>query len=498
MRVTRRSIRSLRQLALVAALVGTTSCSGDLFGGGGGSGSSGNVGSDDDSYFLVVTGGLSAIDPRDPTHGYSFGTDTNTVHTYAVGGEFDPATRSLRDPGNEQLVYAKENQLYSVDLEIVRVDGVVDPPEPALLATFSAAVEEITVEEDYSAGDGARTYVVRLAGGEYEVVAEQDGVATFPGAPKASLMDPATGAFLGWLSLDSGSLVEVDRDLNTTFLTLAGEVRKLGNTSDTFLVVDEQLMSFDTASGSLVNIGFSFEDYPGPKFEQSVEGWLYYEVTNQDQGWEIWRTDLDGPATMLAVGPLPEFVLEMVVLETRVVYRTLWVAGGPQGLDLITMELDGGDRVYLDSAKHGVLELAFDDAPVRGDTVYYYFQSSVEDDEHAYAVESDGSGRVERLEDGRWSGRQLEGEIPLVRPRQTERLFWLADDPAILSAVDPADSAGTLHELGELPPSITSFVLGPSYGDAHLGFGYDSSGALHVSFFDSSVAGSLYWVTGQP
>ena len=503
MSIPRSSIRSGTSLALLVGLPCVASCSGellDLFGGGGVSSDSGSEGSADDKYFLVVPGTLQAIDPRTPTHVYSFGTDFFGISDHAVGGEFNPANQSLVDPGNEQLVYALDDRLFAVDLEIERVDGEVQPPEPVELAAFSAPIEDVTVEEDYSAEGGDRTYVV-LVDDAYHIVAEAGGAPTspapFPGTPKASLMDPATGAFLGWLALDGGSLIRVDRDLSTRFITLADKVRKLGDTCDVFLAVDEQLMSYDVGTETLVDIGYTFESNGSAGLPQSVEGELYFQVYTSDQGWEICGTDLDGPVTTLVTGILAESLLTMSVLETRLVYETQWMGGGPRGLELRSVNLDGSAPVYLDGGKHCEFEFSFNTSPVHEDQVLYWIRDLYTNVAGTYAIDADGSGKTER-QGGHWMGRQYRGEIFLSRPWQAKRLFWVADDPATITAVDPDDPGGSLYPIGELPPSVSLSVIRASYGDAHLCLAEMGDGARHAYFFDSSRPNSLVWVIGAP
>ncbi len=497
MSITRRSIRSRHSLAVLGALLCAASCSGGFFGGDSGGASSG---SNHGKYFLVVSGGLLAVDPLDPKQLYSFGTDSVVIFDYAVGGEFNPESQSLLDPGNELLVYAKGDRLYTVDLEIERLGGVVQPPEPVELATFSAAVEEVTVEEDYSVGDGERTYLVRVDNA-YEVVAERDGTPTlpapFPGTPVASLMDPATGAFLGWLALDDGGLIRVDRDQKTQFLTLADEARKLGDTCDVFLLVDEQLMSFDVATGALVDIGHTLGPHDNLRCPRSVGGTLFFQVQGPDIfNWDIYRTDQDGPVASIASWSFQSFHT-MFVLETRLVYKSVWVVGGPLGLTMNGIELDGSDPVELDGGKMAVITFPFGKSPVHGDTVFYELGTTSSDSRSTFTVNADGSGKTEHP-GGRWLGRQLASEILLDRAPETERLFWLADIPATISAVDPADPTGTLHTIGVLPPTVATFELGPSYGDAHLCYAYKEDGTLHLYFFDAGKTNSLVWLGVPP
>lgn len=484
-------------LALFTSL-GLAACSG---GGSGSSGSGSGPGATSaDDRFLVFAGSLKVVDPSDPTAIHTLSPDTPDAIDFVVEGVFDPATGSLDDASFGTLVWGEGDRVLALDLDIERAGGVANPPDPMEKAIAMDTVVAVSVEEDFSAGGGRLTFVVETTSG-YEVFTDNAGSVSsgtpFPGEPLASLLDPTTGAFEGWLALESGSLTRVQPDLTPTTLSAAGAVEVLGRStdSDVFLTLDGVLFSYDLDQEQLVDLGWDFVSAPLAQYKVA-DGELFFTTQNGTNA-ELLKTDVDGP--VLPLEALPDAIIEQVsVLTDRVVCVVRSVSLFEASLESFTRA--GSGRVTLDTTPHQ-LRIAFDSVGALGDTVFYNVASAT--GSSAHAARADGGGEIVHP-DSTWLYPEIAPRAQLDRPLEFSQLLLFSRNgpmPNTLGVLDPADPATVQRQLGEVEERFFQLMTVPSFGGARLITGMESAGAVFQSdvfLFDSAVAGSLVQVTDTP
>jgi len=484
-------------LGLLSTL-GLAACSGGGSGSpGSGTGPGATSGAD---RFLVFAGSLKVVDPRDPAAIFTLSPDTPDGLDFVVEGTFDAATRSLDGASFGTLVWGEGDRVLALDLDIVRAGGAAAPPDVQELAIAMGTVTGLSVEEDFSAGGGRLTFVVETASG-YEVFTDDAGSVSaslsFPGEPVASLLDPTTGAFAGWLALESGSLTRVQPDLTSATLSAAGAVVNLGRSTDgdVFLTVDGELMSYDLDAEDLVDLGWDFVSAPLAKYEVA-DGELFF-TTQAGTNAELLKTDVDGP--VLPLDAMPDAIIEQVsVLTDRVVCVVRSVTVFEASLE--SLFRTGGGRLTLDTTPDQ-MRIAFDSVGALGDTVFYNVVGA--SGTSAHAVRADGGGAIVHP-DSTWLYPEIAPRAQLDRPLEFAQLLLFTTHgpmPSTLGALDPGDPTTVQRQLGEVETRFAQLQSVPSFGSARLVTGVQVGGAVFQSdvfLLDSAVAGSLVQVTDTP
>ncbi|MFT7485455.1 MAG: hypothetical protein ACI9F9_001305 [Candidatus Paceibacteria bacterium] len=481
-----------------AAVLCLSACSGSAGGGdsvpdGGDSGSGGT--SQGGDTFLLYTGSLHAVDPRNPAITFAFESSQVNVYDIEVEGTFQASTLSVQDVRRRRLVYAVGNTVMEVTLKIQRVGETAQAPVPAVLLNSTSPVLELEVEEDFSSPGAASTFVVRRPEG-YEVFSENTQGATavlpFPGTPKETLHDVTTGAFLGWLALDAGMLTRVDRDLNVEVLRTAQDVELLGTVQHSFLRVDNALMHYDPLTRLLTDLAF---DTGGQGlYFSSTKGAVLYFALQSANGFEFFRSDADGPVVSLSQHDFAHLD-EASLLDTRIVF--IQQNSLTFETQLMAIQLDGSAPVTLYSGFEPI-DLALETIFSTGDMVYYNRLS-----QGAVAVKADGTGELIRA-GGMWLSPLFSAEIfadEHLEVAHTLLLTGIGQGTAELTVVDRTQLSSDLRSLGQVDSRFSTFFSGPYQSADALAVGFQNDGSIFQSdvfLFDVEVAGSLTQVTDTP
>lgn len=265
-------------LFLVALVAGCGSGGGS--GGDGGDASSGGflstAGTSPDTL-EVFLGSLDAIRPDAPESPISIDPDAmpfdaglNRVGALAsVGGAVIDGT--LTDAKVEWVVYPRSDGT----LWRVSTDPGAGLPVPIRISSESGALPFCEARVAIDASDPTNARLAYATDGSdcgdelaWRVVTLADDASStpldFPGRPFEALVDPATGAHLGWLALEDGRLSRLGPDLaveRADLLVGIGRGETVGATGDgtLFLELDQRLYAYDQAEGTLEDLHFEFE-----------------------------------------------------------------------------------------------------------------------------------------------------------------------------------------------------------------------------------------------
>ena len=484
-------------------------------------------------FFQSSEGGLYAIDPLHPTAAPVIIDSEAASPPVPVAStalrvrlaDLDPGTGVLSNGRVERVVYNRsDGTLWQVDAARVGSAGPATVPVPRRVSSESEAAEICTISQ--SSGVGAEVEQVSVLyslPGPDRSCASEDNVwrvvrlgmgdsqppLTFPGQPRAGIVEPADFRHAGWLAEDAGSLLKVAPDLTTTWLAavsrppviLYGQVR----TNHVFLSIDGSLYVLDLAGGTLTDTGHDsvvdprvgepwnlaafidgerlFFIAPTPASESALF------TAGVDGGVELLHEPADATNFLYNLGPL--FTRERVVYGYATAgndFPSKLISLRKDGTNLVVLH-DGDIRIGVEAMIEELVVLqTTDEALAPGDLTI---------------LKDDGSASPFRLED---SDVVIVPGPPTVRPSEfaaPEFVFALqgvgmlnSAAGATLLALDPRDPESALR-LGQIPSDIVNFFPLAASGSFRLAQAQraDDVTAMDIFFLDSRTADSVLRIT---
>lgn len=264
---------SFLAIALATLLI-TSACGGS--GGGSSDGGDASGPASSEPTLEVFQASIDAIDPDEPgvviaidAGAAELDADDNPIGALPVlGATF--ADGVLVSGQVEWIVYPRGDGT----LARVSTDADAGTPSPIRISSEFAALPycDARLANDLVDPENARLAYGRGAPTcsdplDWRVVALSDDASTeprpFPGEPLEALLDPATGAHLGWLALEGDRLIRLAPDLSAAAAELLtgitrGEVVGVNADGRIFLELDQALYAYDPVAGRLTDLDFEF------------------------------------------------------------------------------------------------------------------------------------------------------------------------------------------------------------------------------------------------
>ncbi len=530
-------------LAIALATLLITSACGDS---GGGSSDDGDVSAPARSgpTLEVFQASIDAIDPdaRDVVITIDAGAaeldpDDNPVGALpALGATF--ADGNLASAQVEWIAYPRGDGT----LQRVSTDSDAGTPTPIRVSSEFAALPYCDARLANDLGDPENA---RLAYGrgaptcsdplDWRVVTLSDDASTapraFPGEPLEALVDPATGAHLGWLALDDDRLIRLAPDLAaaaTELLTGIVRGEAIGATGDgrIFLELDQALYAYDPVAERLTDLDFEFiEECPcSEAFASDRQFGFFVDAgelhrANPRSGGSV--QPIDAPENAFPSFDAPDFVVvgsDHVAWSFRTDVDGDPLTTGDQCRFVHALPRDGGEALELDD--HAVNPNSLPEysgfvAAASDEWLFYNRFTALSTGPTAMAVRLEG-GQARLSLGALWVG---SSRAPVVGPGNLGPVVRMLRLTGVLDPIDLGNSLNhpTLQstdpddpredrsddvQLGSLPAGgLFAWAL-PGYGPSRVGvmLSPDGGSGLQVDLiaWDDLVEDSLERVTSTP
>ena len=456
------------------------------------------------SAFLLYQGNsIGAVDPANPASPVSVESGITKV-TSIFHGTFDPVGKKVSDIHTRTVVYVKGGQFFKASA----LKGTATPIPVQLANETSAPTGGAPlVAADFADHNNAQ-FIYLTSSGAWKMIKVGMSATDTPIPAKQPLKpvyDKSNGALAGWLAIDGSAVKRFDADFSAgsavPVTTFADKAEAVGITFDIiFLKIDGKLYAYNTASGAISNVLYTFTATTAGDLKSTKDGSNMYFI----DGGKLLSVSLSGTAPAEQIGAETGTIVQLAYTDHKVVYvlydagqykirTTGKVASGTPPVDLVTATT--GDILIFIGAKG---------------TRAYFDKVAATGVATAGTVLEDGSGRGETL-NAFWAGSSFQNSFDMMSEVIPQYFIRATGITSIVDfrggALESFDAAtgNRLAQLGTIPQDIhLAGVFAGVSGSKILLEGRTITDLNTYSFVsdvfyaDLTKAGSLTRVTSTP